>query len=614
MPTSRRKLDKHEPSDFRIRFRVIGVVVLAAFFILLARLWYLQILNGSDLRQRSENNRIRVREIKPLRGLIIDAYQNILVDNHPSFDISIIPEEAKDIRAVVETLTGLYEAKALSFSGNLSSLRVQKPFVPLRLETNVSWDKVAVVETNLGVLPGIMVDVVPVREYVMGAMMAHVLGYVGEIAASELSMPSYKDYRADDIVGKYGVEKRLDKYLKGARGGEQIEVNVTGRKLKVLSEVASMTGANVIVTLDSKLQKACWDAFNKKAGSVIVMNPKDGSILAMVSKPSFDPNLFNRGIATGEWGNLLNNPLSPLQNRSIGGQYPPGSTFKPIVAAAALEEGLVHKGTSVYCNGQYQLGNHTYRCWKKHGHGEVDLYKAIVQSCDVFFYSLGAKIGVDTLSDYARKFGFGERTGIELTGERPGLVPSTQWKRARFNEPWQKGETIVLSIGQGFILVTPLQLIRAYCAIANGGTLYRPRIIERVESSGGDRVNEYPPVVEGRLPLSADTIKLMKKALWGAVNEPRGTGRALMRDERDVCGKTGTAQVIGLPEEGDDADEEKVPYKLRDHALFVCFAPKEQPEIAIMVIVEHGGHGGSAAAPIARKVLDRYFELKKERS
>lgn len=614
MSASRRKLDKHEPSDFRVRFRVIGAVVLAAFLILAARLWYLQIFNGNDLRQRSENNRIRVREIKPLRGLITDRYHNILVDNQPSFDISIIPEEAKNTNAVVETLRGLYKEKDLSFSRDLSSLHVQKPFVPLRLETNVSWDKVAVVETNLAFLPGIMIDVVPVREYIMGAMTAHVLGYVGEIGISELSMPPFKDYRADDIVGKYGVEKHLDRYLKGAHGGKQIEVNVTGRKLKVLSEVASVPGFNVIVTLDSEIQKACWDAFDKKAGSMIVMNPNDGSILAMVSKPSFDPNLFNRGIASKEWENLLNNPLSPLQNRSIAGQYPPGSTFKLIVAAAALEEGLIQKGTSVYCNGLYQLGNHTYRCWKRHGHGAVDLYQAMVQSCDVFFYTLGAKIGIDTLSNYARKFGFGERTGIELTGERPGLVPSKQWKRARFNEPWQKGETIVLSIGQGFILVTPLQLVRAYCAIANGGTLYRPRIIHRIESPGGESIKEYAPVEEGRLPLSADTIKLMKKALWGAVNEPRGTGRALMRDERDVCGKTGTAQVIGLPEEGDDADEEKVPYKLRDHALFVCFAPKEQPEIAIIVIVEHGGHGGSAAAPIARKVLDRYFELKKERS
>jgi penicillin-binding protein 2 len=303
-----------------------------------------------------------------------------------------------------------------------------------------------------------------------------------------------------------------------------------------------------------------------------------------------------------------------MQNKAISGQYPPGSTFKLIVAAAALEEGLITPDTLIYCDGTFTKGDRTYRCWKKHGHGGVDLYRAIVESCDVYFYNLGAQIGVDTLAEYAKRFGFGSKSGIDMPGEKAGLIPTKKWKRNRFNEPWQVGETISLSIGQGFVMLTPLQLIRAYCALANGGVLYRPRLLKKVTTEKGQTVRIFHPVKESLLPISKKNLEILTHALWGAVNEDHGTGGALRRSERDVCGKTGTAQVIEMAQDEEDKDKEDIPYKYRDHALFVCFAPYDNPEVAVAVIVEHGGHGGSAAAPIARKIIDGYFELKSKRN
>lgn len=609
---NRDRLDNYDPKKFRKKIRVVTWLVLCAFFVLIARMWYLQIVRGDTLRQRSENNRIRIQEIKPLRGLIVDTHGDILVDNQPSFDISIIPEIAKDVVGIEDRLRKLCDWKEGGLFFEQSLLTVGKPFVPVRVARNIGRDKLAVVETNSLDLPGVIVDVVPVREYIYGKMMAHILGYVGEISAFELEGSAPATYRPDDIVGKYGIEKYLDGPLKGKSGGEQVEVDVAGRRLNVLGRIDPTSGYRIVLNIDSDLQKVCWDAFREKAGTVIVMDPRTGAIMAMVSRPSFDPNLFNRGISAEDWKELTTNPLCPLQDRAISGQYPPGSTYKMIVAVAALEEGLITEETEISCDGTYQMGNRTFRCWKKRGHGTVDLHRAIVESCDVYFYHLGEMLGVDKLAEYARRLGFGSRTGISLPGEKAGLVPTKEWKLRRFKEPWQKGETTSLSIGQGFALVTPLQLLRAYCALANGGTLYRPRLVKRIETEDGQTIGEFPPESEGSIPVSRENIDIVKHALWGAVNEPHGTGWALKRKEKDVCGKTGTAQVISLPEDDEDQKDE-VPYRFKDHALFVCFAPYAAPTVAVAVVVEHGGHGGSAAAPIARRVIDGYFNLQQKR-
>ncbi|MEA3487519.1 MAG: penicillin-binding protein 2 [Thermodesulfobacteriota bacterium] len=607
------RLTNYDPVKFRKKIQVIIWLVSLAFFLLIARLWYLQVVRGDDLRKRSENNRVRIQEIKPLRGLIMGTHGNILVDNQSSFDISIIPEAAKDIEAVMNKLANLCDLGEDTISCENASLNSGRPFVPVRICKNIDRDKLAIVETNSLDLPGVVVDVVPVREYIYGEMMAHILGYVGNISSSELEKDVYSGYRSNDIVGKYGIEKSLDRYLKGESGGEQVEVDVAGRRLNVLGGIKPVSGYNIVLNIDADLQKICRNAFQEKAGTAIVMDPRTGSVMAMINRPSFDPNLFNRGISGDRWKKLTTDPLCPLQNRAVSGQYPPGSTYKMVVAAAALEEGLITENTEIFCNGTYQMGNRTFRCWKKRGHGMANLHRAIVESCDVYFYHLGEMLGVDKLAEYAGKFGFGYKTGISLPGEKRGLVPTKEWKLRRYGEPWQKGETTSLAIGQGFTLVTPLQLLRAYCAIANGGILYKPRLIKRIETTDGQVVEEFPPEKERIVPVSRKNIDILRYALWGAVNEPHGTGWALKRKGRDVCGKTGTAQVIGMSQDEEKPDVEEVPYKYRDHALFVCFAPYKDPAIAILVIVEHGGHGGSVAAPIARRIVDGYFNLERKR-
>jgi penicillin-binding protein 2 len=381
--------------------------------------------------------------------------------------------------------------------------------------------------------------------------------------------------------------------------------------VRVLGKIDPVSGYNLILTIDAYVQKVAWEAMEGRTGAVVAMDPRDGAIYAMVSSPGFDPNLFNGGISSENWNILSRDPRHPMEQRAISGQYPPGSTYKLIVAAAALEEGLITPTKSVLCTGSFELGNRSYRCWQKHGHGMVNLHRAIVESCDVYFYTVGKMLGVDKIAWYAKKFGFGTLTGIDLPREKAGIIPTREWKMARFKQPWQLGETISVSIGQGFNSVTPLQLVSAYSALANGGTVYRPQIVKRIETPDGRIVKVMKPERKETLPLSKKTIELLKIGLWGVVNEKGGTGSALRRPEQDVCGKTGTAQVIGLPSAERARRAVQSARIYQDHALFTCFAPCNSPEIAVAVIVEHGGHGGSTAAPIARKVVDAYYESKK---
>jgi penicillin-binding protein 2 len=607
MPEIDDRLNPYDPGEYRNRFRVLFWVVLVAVSLIVVRLWYLQVIQGHDLRVRSENNRVRLREIKALRGIILDSRGVVLVDNRPSFDVFIYPEDAKNVQNVIETLEGLYKRHHLSLSEDYTQLlETSRPLMTYRLDRNISREKLALVETHALELPGVTIDVMPVREYFFGESMAHVIGYTGEVSRAELEREGGDIYKSGDIVGKSGIERYLDAKIRGKNGGEQIEVNVVGKKIRMLGRVEPTVGYRVVLTLDSVLQRIAWDALEEKAGSVIALNPRDGSILAMVSKPSFDPNLFNRGISPENWEKLTKSTLHPMENKAISGQYPPGSTYKLIVAAAGLEEGVITPHTAFNCDGTFDLGTRTYRCWRKGGHGRISLHRAIVESCDVYFYNVGRLLGVDTIAEYAYQFGLGKKTGVNLLGEKAGLIPTKDWKLARFGVSWQPGETISVSIGQGFNTLTPLQLLNAYCAVANRGTIYTPRVIRRIEKEDGQIVQEFPPEPMTTVDVSLENLELLSQALWGVCNEPGGTGHALRRKEADACGKTGTAQVIGLPE-GTDANQAFFPYEYRDHALFVCFAPKDNPEIAVVVVVEHGGHGASAAAPVARKVIDGYF-------
>ena len=599
-----------EPTEFRQKLKFIIILVIGILSILLIRLWYLQVIKGDELRQRSENNAVRFRKIQPLRGLIMDRNGTVMVDNRPSFDVLYMPTKGVDPQLLVEKIKNIYQTRSLEFSSDQSFPRTMKSYLPVRLEKNVSMEKVALVETNALDLPGVYIDVTPVRLYVDGEIFAPIIGYTGEVSKEDLEKPD-ADYVSGDIIGKHGIEKVLDSYVRGRRGNELVEVNVFGKVIKNLGRIDPASGSNVVMTIDAGLQKAAWEAFEGKSGAAVVMDPRDGSILAMVSSPSFDPNLFNSGIAREEWDKLNRNPLNPLSNRAISGQYPPGSTYKLIVATAALEEGVITPETRIHCNGSFELGNRSYRCWKKQGHGSVNLHQALVGSCDVYFYTVGKMLGVDKIAQYAKRYGFGEPTGIELSHERKGLVPTRDWKLARMKEPWQLGETISISIGQGFNLTTPIQLAQAYSALANGGTLWQPRLVNRIELPDRSVVKQFLPEKKKELKLSPKTIDILNKALWGVVNEPGGTGAGARRPDADVCGKTGTSQVVSLPQ-GDNARRMKKLAIHMDHALFACYAPMKSPEIAIAVIAENAGGGGAVAAPIAKKILNAYFDSKKK--
>lgn len=601
-------LNGPETAEFRQKFKIAFVFLLIIFSALSIRLWYLQVIKGGELKQRSEINSVRFRKIAPLRGLIMDRKGHLLVDNLPSFDVVYMPGKVTDQEQLIEKLKILYKKKSLQFTLDQHFPKIVKPYLPIKLERNVGMEKVAVVETNSMDLPGVYIDVSPVRFYLNGEMMAPVIGYTGEASKEELEEGD-EEYTYGDILGKHGVEKAIDFYIRGRNGAELVEVNVYDKEIKNLGRIEPVPGYNAVLTIDADLQKTAWQELKGRAGAAVALDPRDGSVLAMVSSPSFDPHLFNSGISYNQWDKLQNSPLAPMSNRAISGQYPPGSTYKLIVATAALEEGIITPNTKFFCNGFFKMGNKTFRCWHKNGHGYVSLHRAIVESCDVYFYNVGKLLGVDKIAKYAKLFGLGDASGIDLSNEKSGIVPTEQWKLARMKEPWQPGETISIAIGQGYDLVTPLQLANAYGAFANGGTVWRPRLIKRIESIDSKTYKEFGPVKNGNLALSKNTFDILGQALWGVVNEQGGTGGAARILNADVCGKTGTAQVISMPE-NERARQRKMSVFLKDHALFVCYAPLKDPEIVVAVIVENAGHGGSVAAPIARKILNAYFEQK----
>jgi len=607
MQKSYSRLNGYEPGQFKRKLKLLFILVSIALTLIVARLWHLQVLKGDELRQRSENNSVRLRKIQSMRGLILDTRRQVLVANQPSFDLVFIPNRTRDISRTIGKIKALYDERSLTLPPLGSLTGRVKPLLPVVLERNISMEKVAVVETHALELPGVVVEVTPVRRYLNGEMAAQVIGFTGEISREELGQEREEPLTPGDIIGKFGIEKFLDGHLRGKNGAEQIEVNAAGKAVRSLGKIPSATGSNVVLTIDAALQESAWKALDNRPGALAAMDPRNGAVLALVSSPSFNPNLFSGGISFDDWERLANDRRHPMENRSISGQYPPASTYKPIVAAAALEEGLITPETTFYCNGAFQMGDRAFRCWQQKGHGHVNLHRAIVESCDVYFYNLGKMLGVDKIAAYASAFGLGAPLGIDLTREKSGLVPTKQWKLDRLRQPWHMGETISLSIGQGYNLVTPLQLVSMYATLANGGTLYRPRLVKQLESPDGLVVKVYGPEKLGTLPVSDRNIRIINQALWGVVNEKGGTGYILKRKEADVAGKTGTAQVIGLPQDDKARKAKRVSADFRDHALFACSAPHGNPEIAVAVILEHAGHGGAAAAPVARKFIDAYF-------
>ena len=599
------KLVRYDPGEYRERFTFFFWVILVAVCLLVLRLWYLQIIKGEDLLKRSENNRIRIREVKAMRGIILDSRGVVLVENRPSFDVVIFPEDVKDLKGLVEKLETLYAKVNLTFPMDYETiLENRRPFTPLRVDRNVSREKLALIETHSLELPGVGIDVMPVREYYYGEMMAHVIGYIGEVSRDDLERDKSAGYKSGDLIGKFGLEKALDPFIRGKAGGEQVEVNVIGKKVKTLGRVEPSQGYRVVLSLDSQVQKAAWTALEGKAGAVVALDPRDGSILALVSRPGFDPNQFNRGIRRICGRNSPRIPCIPWKTGPLRASIRPVPPTSSSWRRRPWRKGSSRPRRPSTARGISKMGTRTFRCWRKQGHGRVSLHRAIVESCDVYFYNVGKLLGVDRLAQYAQAFGLGTRTGVALAGERRGLIPTREWKLTRFGVPWQPGETISIAIGQGYNTATPIQLANAYAAVANNGEYFTPRIVKRVETDDGEIIEEFRPEKKAVLPVSQENIQLLKKALWGVVNEAGGTGGQARVAGRDVAGKTGTAQVIGMAE-GDDGSS--YPYEYRDHALFVSFAPRDNPEIVVAVVVEHSGHGGSVAAPVARKVIEAYF-------
>ena len=592
------------------RLFTFSAIVVVGTIILLSRLWYLQILNGDDYRQKSENNRVRIRPILAARGMILDRFGKVMVDNRPAFDVFLLREDAGNLKEAIKNVSGVIKTRPEDIE---TSLRRESPIRPVRIKRDIDRETLATLLTNRLDLPGITVSIEPKRSYPYGNLGSHLFGHIGEVTEKQLSIGSYTDYRMGSLIGKSGLELKYETYLKGVDGGKYVEIDASGRELSILKEVDSYPGNNLVTTIDLELQKAAEEAFKDKAGAVVAMDPRNGEILAMISSPAFNPDMFSGPLDSEEWNLLINNPLKPLQNRAIQGQYPPGSTYKTIVAAAALEEGVITKDTAFQCNGSYRFGNRNYRCWKSDGHGSVSLHRAIVESCDTYFYQVGLKLGIDKIAEYSRKFGLGQPTGIELSDEKSGIVPDRAWKQKRFGTPWFEGETLSCAIGQGFNLVTPIQLLTAYAALTNGGDVYQPHLAKAIVGPDGKVLRTLLPEARKKLILSPETVELLKAGLQGVVNEPGGTARSARLDDIKVGGKTGTTQVVAMR-----ADQrvkgEDLTYWFRDHAWFASFAPVEDPRIALVVFIEHSGYsGGHAAAPVAGKILKSFFDLEKQR-
>jgi penicillin-binding protein 2 len=601
-----RYLKTADPDWYKQRITGVIICALAAFVMLIIRLIYLQVFMGDEFRRLSLNNSIRLQNIDPPRGWIYDRKGDLLVDNRPSFDVNITPKDAAPLQRTLEKLSQHLQTPEGLLLSQIKQTRGASAYQPRLLKQDVGRDTLAAIEVNKYDLPGVSVDVNLRRHYIHERLASHLIGYLSEISPAELKSGSYPDCRSGDLIGKFGVEKSYENLLRGKRGGRQVEVSANGLVMRILKTVDAEAGNNVYLTIDQQLQHRTEVLLEGVVGAAVAIEPDTGRILALVSSPSFDQNSFVGGITHEQWDSLISNPFRPMSNRAIQGEYPPGSTYKIITALAGLQEGVIDAQTTLNCPGYYRYGNRVYRCWKKGGHGKVNILKAVEESCDVFFYQVGERLGVDRLAWYAKAFGLGSPTGISLGQEAHGLIPTAAWKERRTGIPWQKGETLSVAIGQGFNLATPLQMAVVAAAVGNGGNRYQPMILDRIQSADGKIIKKNVPRLTGKLPISPVNLGLVKKGLWKVVNGENGTARGSHLADIDMSGKTGTSQVISSKED-ETLAEEDIPIHQRAHAWFVAYAPSEQPTIAVAVVVEHGEHGSGAAAPIAREMIKTYL-------
>ncbi len=601
------KTGKLEPDRYAFRAKIAGVFMMTALLLLTGKLWSLQLLQSQSYAEQAYNNRVRLVRLPPSRGKILDSKGRVLAQNIPSFTFSVIPAELEKNRLLIQTyseILGLPEERIRSL---IDRSRSGPKFINFPIKKNLTIEEVSRIESTLADLKGATLETKPLRKYPFKESLCHVIGHLGEISSDELSKSSQLGYRSGDLIGKSGIEIEYESHLKGEEGWEQVEIDAKGHRLDKVSRRAPKAGSDVTLTIDVEFQKYLEDIFYQSAGAIVAIDPDTGRVLAMVSKPAFDLNMFSPSISERNWKELNGDHLHPLENRCIRGLYSPASAFKIITALAVLNEKAFSPDRRFICKGQMEIGGQIFRCWNAHGHGSVNLHRAIVESCDIYFYEAGLKLGPDRIAKYATLFGLGTPTFCGLPQELPGLAPTPKWKARGHSDPWKDGETITMSIGQGYLVSTPIQLAVMTAAVANGGRLMRPAVVQRITSSDGAVTFEHTPVVRSEIQLNPGIMAQVESAMKDVVIDPKGTGKKCRIANLNIYAKTGTSQVIRAKER--IKEDDRIPYHERTHAIFIAYVKDQPRKIALAVIVEHGGGGGSSAGPIARKALAKYYGL-----
>jgi len=598
-----------ELHHFQVRLAVAAGFVLFVFLLLAGRFFYLQVVRHGELYTLAEANRISIVPVVPNRGVIVDRDGVLLAHNYSAYTLEVRPDRIENLESLIDELATVVEITARDRRRFRRLLEESKSIGSLPVRTRLSDEEIARFAAVRYRFPGVEINARLFRQYPQGEVFSHVVGHIGRINQREVEQLEAEgltaNYRGTDYIGKTGLEQNYERFLHGTTGVEEVEVDSGGRPVRTLSRTAPVSGNNLVLNLDARLQEVAYNAFGDRRGALVAIDPATGGVLAFVSRPGFDPNLFVDGIDSLNWNELNNSPDKPLVNRALNGTYPPGSTFKPYMALAALTYGKRTPQQTINDPGYFMFGGHQFRDSRPGGHGIVDMYKSIVKSSDTYYYMLANDLGIDAIAKFMAQFGFGDRTGIDIAGEAAGVLPSQEWKMRRFNQKWFPGETISIGIGQGYNAYTPLQLAQAIATLANDGVSYQPRIVNAIEDF---RTQERAPIESRRLralALKRDHLAVVQQALVGVNKE--GTAAGSFAGAAYVsAGKTGTAQVIGI-KQGEKYVESRVQEELRDHSLFIAYAPAESPRIALAVVVENAGFGARAAAPLARKVLDYYL-------
>jgi penicillin-binding protein 2 len=598
------------------RLRVAAALIVLLFGGFVMRLFHLQVVEGEALRERSQKNSIRIVDLDAPRGEVLDREGRVIATWRPSRALRVIPNDVANRERTFAALAGLIGADAAELDAKVGPSTGLARFRPVTLVDDLDWDRLARVESHGYALPGVETFEQSRRFYPGGPLAAHLLGSLGEIQARQLERAEYAGYRQGDVIGQTGLEAAFESHLRGEIGKRQVVVDAAGREIEQLRESPPRLGGRIVLALDRDLQEIAEAGFAEPAdgqpyrmGAAVALDVRTGDVLVMASSPTYDANVFSSRIQSDTWNALTGDAWKPLRNRAVQNHYPPGSVHKAVMAVAALGEGVADRSTRVFCPGYFYFGGRRFQCWKKEGHGSVDVIAALQRSCDVYFYTVGSQLGIDRIAKYAAGLGLGAATGIDLPNESRGINPSSAWKQERFKERWYAGETISASIGQSYNAYTPLQLAVSYAAIANGGSVVKPRLVLRLEDRDGETVRAFEPEQRGASNASAEVLATVREGLTAVVEVAGGTGgRARVPGVR-VAGKTGTVQVVSL-DKVRGLEELQIPVRFRDHAWFGAFAPADDPQIAVAVFVEHGLHGSSAAAPIAQRIMAKYFQKK----